>query len=157
MNDYSISKISDDEPTLTTFLTARPAGWDEVAGTYDLDFGKAIISKPTRRRRDILDDIVDFGGDVVDGIKDVGEDVVDGIKNGVDDLGDVIASIGDAELDKSVTFSVAVGQPNQVTNIVDLSPLRIDCLNCFITGSFQVTGHLSVSTSGDTTLRNPSG
>ena len=82
-----------------------------------------------------------IGQDIADGFKDG----ADAAENGVEDLAGKFRKLGDAEFDKSVTFSVAVGEANKVTNIVDQSVLKIDCVNCFITGSFQVTGHLSVS------------
>ena len=147
-----ITKIKENESKLTTFLTAEPVGWDRIAGTYDMDFGQAAINKAAKSRRGIFDDIADLGGDAIDGIKDIGNDIgegvgkgIDAVQDGIQDLGDKFASIGDVNFDKSATFSIAVGQPNQVTNIVDQSFLKLDCLNCFVTGSFQLTGHLSVS------------
>ena len=135
-----ISKIREDEARLTTILTARPAAWTEIAGTYDLDFGKALKATSQAQRRDL--------SDIGDGLKSIGDDIVKSAKqgvnavaNGAEDLAGKAAQLGD----KTVTFSVAVGKPNQTTSIFENSLLKVDCLNCFITGSFQVTGHLSVS------------
>lgn len=139
-----ITRIREERKKLTTFLTAKPARWSEVAGTYDLDFGKALTPRDTKHRRDLI-------GEIGTGLDNIGQAVGNGVQEGADaakqaaeNLGDQFANIGDASLDKSATFNVAVGQPNQVTNIVDQPLLKVDCVNCFITGSFQVTGHLSV-------------
>ena len=121
-------------------MTARPAPWSEVAGTYDLDFGKALKATTQARQRDL--------SDIGDGLKNIGQDIVHGAKQGADAVANGVEDIASkaAKLfDTTVTFSVAVGQPNQSTNIFENSLLKVDCLDCFITGSFQVTGHLSVS------------
>ena len=127
-----------------------------MAGTYDLDFGQAILAKPTKHRRGFFDGIKDLGSDVLDGIKDVGDIVGDTVQDGIDAVQDGVASItdtfdrlGDFDFDKSSTFSIAVGQANQVTNIVKQSFLSVDCVNCFVTGSFTLTGHLAVSSCVD--------
>ncbi|KAL9045926.1 MAG: hypothetical protein Q9214_001116 [Letrouitia sp. 1 TL-2023] len=59
-------------------------------------------------------------------------------------IGDIIQ--GNLDLSKSVTVPVNVGTPNQVTNIFKNAKgdFSIDCVNCFVAGSFLVTGHLSV-------------
>lgn len=47
----SVTNIREDPATLTTFLTAQEASWADVAGNFDLDFGKAISQgKPLSRR-----------------------------------------------------------------------------------------------------------
>ena len=118
-----------------------------------MDFGQALLAKPAKKRRGIFDDIKDLGSGVLDGIKDVGDSVGDTVQDGIDTVQDGVADItdafdrfGDFDFDKSSTFSIAVGQANQVTNIVNQTSLSVDCVNCFVTGSFTLTGHLSVST-----------
>ena len=135
-----INKIREDEARLTTILTTRPTPWTEIADTYDLDFEKALKETSQAQRRDL--------SDINDGLKNIENNIVKSAKQGVnavaneaEDLADKAAQLGD----KTVTFSVAVGKPNQTTNIFENSLLKVDCLDCFITGSFQVTGHLSVS------------
>ncbi|KAL8984678.1 MAG: hypothetical protein Q9177_004633 [Variospora cf. flavescens] len=136
---YLITNIREDEGKLTTFLTAEKASWSDVAGTYDLDFGRAIQPKKASRRRGLWDTIT----------------------NAVSNTGDFIIN-GDADFSKSVNFPVNVGTPGVVTSVVNTtlcvnnplvytqppidSPYRfsLHCLDCYITGSFQVTGHLSV-------------
>ncbi|KAI4088341.1 MAG: hypothetical protein Q9206_004819 [Seirophora lacunosa] len=54
---YLITNIQEDEGKLTTFLTAEKAPWSDIAGTYDLDFGRAIQPKKASRRRGLLDRI----------------------------------------------------------------------------------------------------
>ncbi len=90
-----ISKVTEDSATLTTYLTAQPAPWSDVAGTYDLDFGQAILDQQPQRRRKR-----GFWGDIVN----VGKDVLD-------------AATGSADLSKTVTFPVNAGQQGQRTNI----------------------------------------
>lgn len=140
-----ISNIREDKAKLTTFLTARPAPWSEVAGTYDIEFGKALSAKSKKQTRDII-------GDLGNGLENIGQTIGNGIEEGAnalkgaaEDLADQFAKLGDADFDKSVIFSVAVGQPKKVTNIIATAPLKLDCVNCFVTGSFNLTGHLSVS------------
>lgn len=41
--------------------------WAQVAGTYDLDFGKAVLPKKSRFRRGFMGDIWDAVEDVVHG------------------------------------------------------------------------------------------
>ncbi len=51
----SVSKITDDPATRTTSLAAKAIPWSEVAGSYDLDFGKAIaIPQANRVKRNIF-------------------------------------------------------------------------------------------------------
>ena len=98
--------------------------WSEVAGSYELDFGKVIRHKPSTKLR-----TRGFWGDIVN----VGEDALQ-------------AAQGNADLSKSVTFDVDVGQSGQKTNIYTDSKGRfsIDCIDCYITGSWQVQGHIKV-------------
>ena len=55
------------------------------------------------------------------------------------------ALCGDFSDSKSVTFNVDAGTPNQTTNIYTDSKgqLKLDCTNCFVSGAFDVTGHIS--------------
>ena len=100
------------------------ATWSEVAGSYDLDFGKAIPQHPSQRLKPR-----GFWGD----IENVGKDALD-------------AAQGNADLSKSVTFDVDVGKPRQKTNIYtdDKGRFSIDCIDCYIAGSWQVQGHIKV-------------
>ena len=130
---------------MTTFLTASPAPWSEVAGTYDIEFGKALNAKSKKQTRNII-------GHLGNGLRNIGQTIGNGIeegasalKGGAEDLADQFAALGDADFNRSVTFSVAVGQSNKVTNIIATESLKIDCVNCFVTGSFELIGNLSVS------------
>ena len=147
---YLINKVTEDTKDLTTFLEAQAAPWSDVAGTYDLDFGKAVPYKhpPTLKGRGIWGDItggVSAVGNAIGGAANaIGGAVENGAKTVANVAGDIIN--GDASLSKSVTFSMAAGQEGKVTNIYTdyAGRLKLDCLNCYVTGSFQVTGHLSV-------------
>ncbi|KAL6718213.1 hypothetical protein ACLMJK_004301 [Lecanora helva] len=120
---YLISQILEDLPKLTTHLIARTTPWSDIAGTYDLDFGRVIpYANPRLKERGIWGDIVNIGKDVLN------------------------AAESNTDLSKSVNFNVNVGYQGQKTNIYtdDKGRLTLDCINCFVTGAFQVTGHISV-------------
>lgn len=120
---YRISKVAEDVVNLTTYLTAQIAPWSDVARSYDMDFGHAMLlrgSQPSKRG---------LGGNIVN----VGKDILNTVE-------------GNADLTKSVAFDVSVGQRGKKKNIYTDSDgrLTVDCVNCFVTGSLGVTGHLSV-------------
>lgn len=96
VNKSRITNIQEDEGKLTTFLTAEKAPWSDIAGTYDLDFGRAIQPKKASRRRGLLDRIT----------------------NAVSNTGDFILN-GNADFSKSINFPVSVGTPGVVTNVVN--------------------------------------
>ena len=129
---YIISKVTEDQQHLTTLLAAKPATWADVASDYDVDFGQR--SHPKLRRRGWLSDTWE---DVKDGVTGVVVDVKDGISDAVK---------GDFGFTQGGTFPVKLGQPNQPSNIYTDKEghFKLDCVNCFVQGSFQVTGHLSV-------------
>ncbi|MCJ1260649.1 hypothetical protein MMC22_000511 [Lobaria immixta] len=128
---YLITNLREDKSTLTTFLTAQVAQWSEVAGNFDIDFGK-VVTKPVSRRR-----VKDRGF-----IGDLGND----IKGGISSIADKFRSIGTTDVTRTVAFPISVSKPGVKTNIVDNEEkhIKIDCINCFIAGKFQVTGHLTV-------------
>ncbi|MDI1486110.1 MAG: hypothetical protein OHK93_004300 [Ramalina farinacea] len=115
---YLITKVTEDTQDLTTFLTAQVAAWEEVAGTYDLDFGKAYATPPSARK-----------------LKERG--LLSGISGALE---------GNIDLSKSATFPMNVGTEGKRTNIYTDSQARLtlDCVNCYVTGSFKVTGSLKV-------------
>ncbi|KAL8687877.1 MAG: hypothetical protein Q9218_006073 [Villophora microphyllina] len=51
---------------------------------------------------------------------------------------------GSTDTSKSVSFPLNVGTPGVATSIVDTSIFSLSCLDCYVAGSFEVTGHLSV-------------
>lgn len=109
---------------LTIGMKTTIAAWSEVAGSYDLDFGKAALHQPAQRLKSR-----GFWGDIVN----VGKGALE-------------AAQGDANIPMSVNFGVNVGQSGQKTNIYTDSKSRfsIDCIDCYITGSWQVAGHVVV-------------
>lgn len=120
---HRISNVAEDVASLTTHLTAHTAPWSDVARSYDMDFGHAIpFQRSQPSKRSLWGDIVNVGKDVLNTVE------------------------GNADLTKSVAFDMSVGQQGQKTNIYTDSDgrLTLDCVNCFVTGSFGVTGHLSV-------------
>lgn len=89
---HRITGIRDDAATLTTYLTAQPAAWSDVAGTYDLDFGRAAMPRPGPQRRGLFD----FLGDASDFLLH-----------------------GDIDLDKSANFPTVLGTPGQNHSIIN--------------------------------------
>ncbi|KAI4102079.1 MAG: hypothetical protein L6R37_004586 [Teloschistes peruensis] len=121
---YKVSSVTEDEADLTISMATNITQWSEVAGTYDLDFGKVAVRQPSQKLRPR-----GFWGDIVN----VGKGALE-------------AAQGNADLSKSVNFAVAVGQPGQKTNIYtdDKGRFSIDCIDCYITGTWQVQGHIVV-------------
>ena len=100
------------------------ASWSEVAGTYDLDFGHAMpYQNPTTRPRSFLGDVENIGKDVLN------------------------AAEGNFEGAPPKTFNVDVGSPGTRTQIYksEGGVLEIDCVNCYITGSWNIQLHIKVS------------
>ncbi|KAL8929157.1 MAG: hypothetical protein Q9172_000592 [Xanthocarpia lactea] len=122
---YRITNIREDRAKLTTYLTAQPASWSEIAGTFDVDFQAAAMAQPGRRRRGL--------GDFFDGVTDFFGGVTDFVAN------------GDIDFDKAANFPVNIGTPGERHSIVNLSKFSLACTDCYVTGSFQMTGRLSVS------------
>ncbi|KAI9802720.1 MAG: hypothetical protein M1825_002742 [Sarcosagium campestre] len=140
---YTITNVDQVEGTLKTLLSAVPAPWKEVAGTFDLDFGKISRPKPQRRQRVVrgfFDDLADAASGIVDDIGDGLEDVGDEIVN----LGEGVLDLGDVELTKSASFDISAGTPGQRTNILGISAFNLDCVDCFLQGRFEVTGRVSI-------------
>ncbi|KAL8928983.1 MAG: hypothetical protein Q9208_001426 [Pyrenodesmia sp. 3 TL-2023] len=113
---YLITNIREEQTSLTTFLTAEKAPWSDVAGTYDLDFGRAIQSPNMAHRRGLFDSISNAASRISKAVSNVGNAIVN----------------GDVDFSKSITFPVNVGTPGVSTEIVN-------------TKLFQLTGHLSVT------------
>ena len=137
---YLVTKVTEDTANLTTFLNARAASWSEVAGTYDLDFGKADLYTRSQgfRPRSLWGDATGIGNAVEGGLEKAG--------NATESAGDDIADWTKGEISKSGTFNVSGGQEGRRTNVYTDSKgrLTLDCVNCFIKGSVEITDHISV-------------
>lgn len=123
-NDFRVSSVKEDAADLTISMKTKVTEWSEVAGSYDLDFGKAIPHKPSPNLKPR-----GFWGDIAN----VGEGALDALQ-------------GTTDISRSVTFDVDVGKSGEKTNIYTDNKGRfsIDCVDCYITGSWQVQGHLTV-------------
>lgn len=121
---FRVSTVKEDAADLTISMRTTITTWSEVAGSYALDFGKAALRQTTRRLRPRS-----FWGDIAN----VGKDALE-------------AAQGNTNFSKSVNFAVNVGQPGQKTNLYTDSEGRfsIDCIDCYITGSWGLQGHLAV-------------
>ena len=95
----------------------------EVIGSYDLDFGRMIPQASKLKPRGFWGDIANVGKDVLD------------------------AATGDFDDTKSKTFSVNVGTPGQKSEIFKDPKGRfsLDCVDCFVSGNWQVQGHIVVN------------
>ncbi|KAL8940410.1 MAG: hypothetical protein Q9216_002836, partial [Gyalolechia sp. 2 TL-2023] len=122
---YRVSNVIESSQKLTIGMKTTVATWAEVAGTYDLDFGRVGLNQAQQRLKPR-----GFWGD----IGDIGKAVLEGAQ-------------GNADFDPSVTFDVNVGQPGKKEPIYadPKGRFSIDCVDCFITGSWQVEGHIVVS------------
>ncbi|MCJ1423465.1 hypothetical protein MMC29_001348 [Sticta canariensis] len=143
---YHISKIREDAKTLTTFLTARVATWSEVAGTYTMDFGRVLPHSRTRKRmkkRDLISDVEKTGSDIV---KDTVDGATKAATDAVESVEEAFKKLGTADITESVTFNVGIGTPALRTNIVTSldKHIKIDCIDCYITGTFKVSGRIVV-------------
>ncbi|KAI9799884.1 MAG: hypothetical protein M1833_003806 [Piccolia ochrophora] len=109
---YIISYVDQQEELFKTVLSAKPAPWDEIAGTFDLDFGSVSQESIVRRELNAprgwgpLDDALDKLGDVAEGAKDVVGSVVDKFED-----------VGDLDIPKSVSFGVNAGSSGQRTTL----------------------------------------
>ncbi|KAL8991674.1 MAG: hypothetical protein Q9169_007759 [Polycauliona sp. 2 TL-2023] len=117
---YLITDIREDAAKLTTFLTAQIAAWSDVAGTYDLDFGRAAMPPPGPPSGPQRRGIFDF----------------------IDSVGDTLS--GDISFDESANFPTTIGVPGENHTIIDIPKLSIACTDCYVTGSIQAIGRLSV-------------
>ena len=108
-------------------MATTTASWSEVAGTYDIDFGQIIpYQKPSVRSRSFLGDVVNIGKDVLD------------------------AAQGNLDKALPVTFGVNVGTPGAKSKIYknEGGSFEINCVDCYVTGSWAVQGHIKVGCQG---------
>ncbi len=114
---FRISKIIEDVATSTTYLTAQPVPWSDVAGTYDMDFGKAIpFTRPNHlQSRGLWGDITGAVKGAVNDVKSGVDDVTSGVKKAASDIGNLVT--GNLDLSKSVSFGMNAGTPSQKTQL----------------------------------------
>ncbi|KAF6235168.1 hypothetical protein HO173_006797 [Letharia columbiana] len=121
---YVISNITDDTATLNLSLAAQAVPWSDVGGSYELDFGHAI---PIRQPQQLQ------GRSWWDNAKNAGNDALNATEGNLDET-------------KNASLLLSAGQQNKRTTIYTDpgADLTIDCTNCFMIGSLEVMGHLSV-------------
>ncbi|KAL8770087.1 MAG: hypothetical protein Q9209_004125 [Squamulea sp. 1 TL-2023] len=120
---YKVSTVSEDSADLTIRMRTQVTEWSEVAGSFKLDFGEMIPQAKKLKTRGFWGDIANVGKDVLN------------------------AATGDVDETKSVTFGLNIGSPGQKTNIYTDQQGRfsIDCVDCYVAGSWQVQGHIVVN------------
>lgn len=102
-HDRRITDVDNKDESLKVLLAATPAPWREIAGNFDLDFGKASMTNSARRALHARG-LIDWVHDATDAIGDTFDDVVDAIED-----------VGDGELSKSVDIPVSVGEEGEET------------------------------------------
>lgn len=119
--------MTEDSADLTIAMKSTVAQWPDVAGSYAIDFGNAALRQPSQRMRPR-----GFWGDITN----VGKDVVEAVQ-------------GDFDESRSVTFNVKAGESGKKSTILKdpKGRLTIDCIDCYITGSWQLQGHIVVGVS----------
>ena len=120
----SVSSISEDSATLTTHMTAQPLPWSDVAGTYNLDFGHLMPTLPEHTRRTKTRDLINC---------------LDGTCT-PSGASSIPFSIGKKGLRTRLfhdRVKVTVGAHS-------VDRFTLDCISCYTTGSFAVTGTLAV-------------
>lgn len=121
---FRVSNVIESSAHLTIGMKTTVVAWSDVASDYDFDFGKATLNQAQHRLKGR-----GFWGDIAN----VGNTILQAAK-------------GDANLDESVTFNVNVGESGKKTNVYkdSKSRLSIDCVDCFVTGSWEVEGRVTV-------------
>lgn len=120
----SISKVTNDEAGLVTTLAAKKAPWSEIAGTFDMNFGSAIVTPGAIRRllaRGFFDDIKDKAGDLVDKAGDFAGGFVDGAKDLGGDIADGAGKAAGGVVDgaKDLAGDIANGAGKAAGGVVD--------------------------------------
>lgn len=137
---YTIFEVEQVDGTLVTLLKARATPWEEVAGTFDIEF-KAVKAEAPIRRRLGRRGFSDFIDSAVDTFEDTVNDVVEFV-------GDAFERIGDANVKKSSSFDWKAGTPNKRSNIMtgrgQPPRFKVDCVNCYSTGNVRLSGKVSV-------------
>ncbi|KAL8993524.1 MAG: hypothetical protein Q9169_006282 [Polycauliona sp. 2 TL-2023] len=119
---YKVSSVTEDAADLTISMRTSVTEWSEVAGSYDLDFGRLVPQARKLKPRGFWGDIVNVGKDVLD------------------------AATGDFDETKSVTFPLNIGSPGEKTLIYkdEQGRFSLDCVDCYVTGDWQVQGRIVV-------------
>ncbi|KAF8475514.1 hypothetical protein BDZ91DRAFT_788213 [Kalaharituber pfeilii] len=154
---YHIHQIEYRESDLFIKLYAHPAPWEEVAGSYELEFASL---KPkdaprlvrSRRSPKIVKarGVLDWFKDKFEDIKDKFSDLKEKFGDKFDEIVDTLGELGDKTFDEVVSWDISAGQPGERKNIyTDIlqkeNPRQvIDCTDCYIKGQLQFGGHLVV-------------
>ena len=138
---YLVSSVDDVAEQRKVFLSVTETSWSEVAGTYDLAFGKELPKAPTAAGRRLKPRL--SWDDVKEGLEDAyqaTEDAVQEVGSGIAD-----AAQGNADLAKSISFGIPIGSSGKETEIYNKGPFTLSCVDCYVKGSFKVTGHVKVA------------
>ena len=163
----SISEVEQVEGTLMTLLKAKATPWEEVAGSFDIEFKAVKAEAPIRRRlgrRGLFDGVGDFvkgigntisdaAGDVIgDTVKDVSDivsDTVDAAGDVVDDTVDAVGDTVDAAGDVVDDTVDAAG--DVVDDTVDAVGDAVDAAGDVVDDTVDAVGD-AVGKAGDHTI-----
>jgi phage-related protein len=110
-----VTDVDTDEASLVTKLTAVAAPWQNITGTFEMDFGKVVLRPAAAARlrdrgwsdfwngvKDGVDNAVDT---VIDGAKDVADKAKDAAKEAVGAVGGAVSDAVDAVKDAAGTVA----------------------------------------------------
>ena len=103
---FSITEVDNKDAKNQVILTATAAEWKDVAGTFDLEFGKVEMSESDASQLhergwfDPIGDVIDKGKDIAGDAIDKGKDIVGDIKEGAGDVIDKGKDIAGDAIDK---------------------------------------------------------
>ncbi|KAA8908672.1 hypothetical protein FN846DRAFT_906091 [Sphaerosporella brunnea] len=99
---YRVTDVNTDEASLMTKLTAVAAPWQNITGTFEMDFGKVVL-RPAAAARLRDRGWSDFWNSIKDGVEKAVDTVVDGAKEAVDKAKDAAKDAVDAVKDAAGT------------------------------------------------------
>ncbi|KAL8822863.1 MAG: hypothetical protein Q9191_006409 [Dirinaria sp. TL-2023a] len=122
---YLITNIREDAQAMTIHLTVQVSHLSKAIPHWDLDLGQVSMNASSRHSR-----------------RSKFHHLGDGVKGGLHDLGDGLK----ADFDKTIPkiFDVNMGTPEKQIKLSNQSDFQLSCDSCFIKGSFNLTGHISV-------------
>ncbi|KAK2752341.1 hypothetical protein FQN55_007381 [Onygenales sp. PD_40] len=134
---YKITDVDNDKTNNIVFLNASPVPWNEVASSFDMEFGKVTV--PSSKLRSIR----------ARGLIDWLDEQVEKAKDGFDNVIDKIKGIGDGDLSESVTIPFSVGEQGARKELFEdftkrPPRLTLACTDCFANANFETTGTVKV-------------
>jgi hypothetical protein len=127
-----ITDVDNDEANNVVYLAAVAAPWKEIAGNFDMRFGKASVSPPVARAlrargfgfiTDGIDKLKETAGNVIDTVTEGTENVVDKI---TEETGDIVDEI--TEETGEIVDDITEGTKNVVEDVTEGAGEVIDSI-----------------------------